>query len=564
MHIPQAGAILDWSALGPRFAALLHEDLTPERVPDWLVRWSDLQKIVWETRAGLKRDRLCDLTDEAAGRAWGRFVEEVFAPFQVANGALTTKLLAVPGYAPAPERVQMLRQFRAAEGIVSAENAAIEADISALAGEYGTLAASMTATIDGREVTGPELDRRARDQDRAVREAAWRAGNTPWLERRGAIDKLFLALLARRRRLARNAGLPDYRAYRWRELGRLDYTPADCRAFHEAIAAEIVPLAARRQGARRERLGVGTLRPWDLAAPPDFRPRPQPFPDVTAFEEGMARVFARVDPELGALFGRMRRGFLDLGWRKGKSGGGEEWTFPVTGLPYVLLNKDGTDEGVSFLLHEMGHAFHDYLVLARRGLIWESNYPDEFAEFAAIALTYLAAPALARDRGGPYSAEDAARTGALALEEAVVKWLPLIALTDAFQHWLYAEAPEDAAPADLDAQWAALSARFMPWVDWDGLAAEQATGWQHVGLLFSQPFYYIEYGLAHLGALQVWRRAQADPAAAWRDYRAALALGATQSLPDLFDAAGARLPFDRAVVREVAQSLADHLDRHPA
>jgi oligoendopeptidase F len=415
-------------------------------------------------------------------------------------------------------------------------------------------------TLDGRELTGPELDRRLRDPDRAIREAAWRTSNAAWLRHRERLDDLFLALLMERRRLARAAGLPDYRAYRWRELDRLDYTPADALALHEAIAGEIVPLAARRQEARRARLRLPALRPWDLDVDQDARPPLQPFPDLAAFEAAMAGVFARLDPELGALYERMRDGYLDLGWRRGKSGGGEEWAFPVTGLPYALVNADGTADGVNLLLHEMGHAFHDYLVLRRGGLIWESHYPDEMAEFAAIALSHLAAPHLARDRGGFYPPEDAARVRAAALEEIVVKWLPHIAMLDDFQHWLYADAPAAVGPADLDAAWREQASRFSPWVDWSGLETEQGAGWQRAGLLFTQPFYSLEYALAHLGALQVWRNAQADPDAAWRAYRSALALGNTRPLPDLYQAAGARLPFDHAVVRDVAQTLAAHLD----
>jgi oligoendopeptidase F len=549
----------DWRTIAPHYTALLEHDLQPAGVPAWLARWSDLQTIVWEARAGPKRERSRDLTDETNQRAFQRFAERVMAPFAVANEALTAKLLGVSGWEPALEQVQMLRQLRAAAGLTSAENAAREAEIGARVGEYSQLQASMTATIDGRDVPVSELARRLQEADRDGRETAWRAAFQPWRRAREHLDALSLALLARRRRLAANAGLPDYRAYRWRELGRLDYTPADCLRFHDAVAAEFVPLAARLAEARRAALGVATLRPWDTAVDPASRPPLEPFTDLETFEEAMAGVFARLDPEVGALFARLRRGFLDLGRRRGKQGGGEEWNFPLTGLPYVLVGDDGTDAGVDLLLHEMGHAYHDSLVMGTHDLIFNWQYPDEFAEFAAIAMTHFARPELARDRGGFYSPEEAARARDWYLEELVVNGLVEFSLLDTFQHWVYAEAPADLRPADLGAKWIELSARFKPWLDWTGLAAERAAGWLRRGLTIEKPFYFVTYELVHLGALQLAQVARADPATAWRDYRAALALGSTRSLPALYAAAGARLPFDSDVVREAARFVAAQL-----
>jgi len=215
----------------------------------------------------------------------------------------------------------------------------------------------------------------------------------------------------------------------------------------------------------------------------------------------MAALFARLDPEVGALFTRMRGGFLDLGWRPGKQRGGEAWFFPLTGLPYVIVGADGADWGVNLLLHEIGHAFHDHLALAGERLIWHGEIPAEFAEFAAITMTHLARPYLARDLDGPYSPEEAARDRASYLAELVVDGLCELSLSDAFQHWVYAEAPEDMRPADLDANWVELATRFTPWWDWAGLGPYHAADWQREWGLFRLPFYDVTYELAHLGAL---------------------------------------------------------------
>lgn len=322
-----------------------------------------------------------------------------------------------------------------------------------------------------------------------------------------------------------------------------------------------MPLTARRNEARRVALGVDTLRPWDLEVDPQGEILPRPFPDLASFEEGMAGVFARVDPGLGDLFGRMRGGYLDLGWRPGKRGGGVERPLPISGIPYVFVCADGTNDGVGTLMHEMGHAYHDHLAMGHTTLAWHLEHPDEFSEVASYWLYHLAAPYLGSDPGGPFSPEDAARSHSAFVGAIITRYLPGFAQSDAFQHWVYAEAPEDVRPEDLNAKWRELSVRFQPWIDRTELEAEGAAGWYRAWSLFTQPFYEIAYALALLGSLHVWRNARADQEGAWRRYRAALSLGNTRPLPELYAAAGARLPFDRKVVRETVRSVESWLAR---
>jgi oligoendopeptidase F len=318
----------------------------------------------------------------------------------------------------------------------------------------------------------------------------------------------------------------------------------------------VIPVAARAWEHRRRTLGVETLRPWDARATGDAGAAFPHFADSRAFLAGMEQVFSAAHPRVGALFRAMHeQGFLDLGWRPGKAAGGEEWDFPVSTMPYVQVGADGSDDGVALLCHEMGHAFHDFLVLSRAGLYWESHYPDEMAEFAAIALERLVEPHLSRDRGGFLTPRHAAHYCQRAVREVAMHWLPLIVLEDAFQHWLYAEAPDTVTSSDIDEQWAQLSARYQPWFDWNGLEPDQALGWVRSQSIFGTPFYVISYGLAHVGALQLARAAETDPAAVWTRYEAALRAGNSLPLAELYELAGARLPFARAVVRDVARFM---------
>ncbi len=553
----------DWSTIEPHFNALCDAELAPQDVPAWLSRWSDLEKIIAEAIAVASRAKSEDTTDEVAERSFRYLIEEIQPKAQVAAQALKLKLLAVPGFEPGPEHAELLRRFRNEADLFREANVPLQAELTVLVSEYDKIVGVMSVVIDGVELTLQQAEQRLLDPDRAVRETAWRAVHSRWLEDRAALDELFLKQLSLRRQLARNADLPDYRAFVWREYGRFDYSPDDCLTFHDAIEAEIIPLASRLLEMRREQLGIARLRPWDLGVDPASRPALQPFTDVAELEAGAARIFEQVDPELGVQFARLRDGFLDLGSRKGKAPSGYCSFFPVTGMPYIFLNAVGTHSDVQFLLHEGGHAFHALASSEHHDLIWNHWAPMEFTEVGSMAMELLAAPYFEAERGGFYTTEEAARARREHLE-GIVQFLPYMAVVDAFQHWIYAEAPLDVTAADLDAKWDELWKRFRPGVDWSGLEAERMTGWHRKVHIFTAPFYYIEYGLAQLGALQIWRNALENQAAALRAYRRALALGNTRPLPELFQAAGARLAFDRGTVGELAALIAAHLeDRQP-
>ncbi len=548
----------DWNTAAPFFAVLEAEELTADNAYDWLTRWSELEKVLGEAGAAAGRAKSEDTANAEAERKYLHFVQQIVPQWTVAAQDLKTKLLAVPDYAPPPDQVQFLKRLRNDADLFREENVPIQAQLQTLANEYSKLTGAMTVTLNGEEMTLPQAEQQGLDSDRAVREEAWRVVQDRWLEGREALDALYLQMLPLRRKLAENAGLPNYRAYMWRALRRFDYTPEDSLAFGAAIEAEVVPLASQILEHRRETLGLETLRPWDLNVDPEGRTPLRPFADVAALEEGTARIFAQVDPELGVDFERLRHGFLDLDSRKGKAPGGYCSFFPKTGLPYIFMNAVGTESDIRTLLHEGGHAFHGLASSAAQPLLWNRGAPMEFNEVASMAMELLALPYLEKERGGFYSPEDAVRARQEQMEK-IVLFLPYMAVVDGFQHWVYADAPEGVTAADLDAKWGELWTRFMGGVDWSGLEAERVSGWHRKLHIFTVPFYYVEYGLAQLGALQVWRNALADQADAVQRYRSALALGNTRPLPELYAAAGARLAFDHEIVGELAQLVASHL-----
>lgn len=265
----------DWDTVAPHFAALANENLTADGVADWLGRWSELEKELGEAGAAASRAKSEDTTDTEAEAVYLHFVQEIYPQWSVAAQNLKTKLLAVPGYNPPSEHQQFLRRLRSDSDLFRADNVPIQAELQTLANDYDKITGVMAVTLHGEEMTLQQAEQNLLDPDREAREAAWRVVQNRWMESRGEFDELYLKMLPLRRQLAKNAGLPDYRAYMWRALKRFDYTPEDSLAFGQAIETEVVPLAQRLLDKRRTALGVSTLRPWDLAVDPESRAPPQ-------------------------------------------------------------------------------------------------------------------------------------------------------------------------------------------------------------------------------------------------------------------------------------------------
>lgn len=536
-------AFIDWSwpQIEPFFEQLERYSLNSENIASWLEGWSRLSGLIYETYQRLYVGVTVDTNDKSAETRYNRFLDEIFANAEAAGQKLKEKLLQ-SGLRPDGFELP-LRNLQAEAQVFSPANLPLLAEEMKLSSKYDRIIGEQSVEWQGKDVTLLQLESAQYQPDRPLREAAWRLAMRRWLEDRQAINALWGELFSLRTRLAANLGLPDYRAYRWKKMLRFDYTPEDCARFHAAIEKVVVPAAGYLYQRRAAQLGLTGLRPWDLLVDPHSRPPLRPFERVEQLVEGMERIFRRVDPRLSEYFAIMRReNLLDLDNRKGKAPGGYCTDFPVSQRPFILMNAVGTHEDVQTLLHEGGHAFHvfetnhlPYFQQKRIGL--------EFMEVASMAMELLGAPYLTRDQGGFYTEAEAARARSEFLEGAILFW-PYMAVVDAFQHWAYAHPAQAVDPSQCDREWSALWERFMGGVDWSGLEEERMTGWQRKLHILQEPFYYVEYGLAQLGAFQVWQNALQDQAGAVAAYRKALALGGTASLPQLFQAAGARFAFD--------------------
>jgi oligoendopeptidase F len=529
----------------------LARPLTAANVDTWLRDWTALSELVGETQTRLEVAVAVNTEDKEANRRFHAFLDTLLPAARLADQKLADKLLAT-GLEPHGFDLP-LRKLRVEAQLFREANLPLMTEEQKLNTEYYRIAGAQTVQWQGQEVTVEALRPVYQERDRAKREHAWRLANARQLADRPALNELWARYLVLRRQMAANAGFPDYRAYRWQQLLRFDYTPQDCATFRQAIAEVVVP-AVERLNEERRQLGLDRLRPWDLDVDITGQPPLRPFADVADLESKVATILGHVDARLSEQFRMMcDEGLLDLDNRKGKAPGGFCTYFPQAQRPFIFMNAVGIQQDVEVLLHEIGHAVHDFAASALP-YAQQREVGMEFGEVASMAMELLGAPYLSAESGGFYSPQDTARAR-IEQMEGILRFLPYVALVDGFQHWVYAHPDAAADPAQCDAEWSALRLQFMPGIDWSGLEAELAAGWQQKLHIFCEPFYYVEYGLAQLGAIQVWRNALRDQAEAVARYRQALALGGTASLPELYQAAGARFAFDAAAVGEAVALL---------
>ncbi|MFB9991712.1 M3 family oligoendopeptidase [Deinococcus oregonensis] len=547
-----------WETFAPRYQALQDADLSADGVPAWLAQWSAVDADLTQARSKLSTHADLHTDDEAIQARFQAFVQDVIPGVQRAEQALTEKLLAVPGYVPAPDFALNYRRFRDAAALFREANVELGTTHEQQMSRHGVITGNQTVMLDGESVTVPQAKAKLDDPDRAARETAWRALAASNLEVSADLDALMLELIATRQQLARNADLGNFRDYTWKRLDRVDYTPADCLAFHEAVREEVVPLTTRMMADIATKLGLDTVRPWDYnrnnLLDPEGRAPLKPFTTGAELEDLAQTAFNSLDADLGARFRSMRGGLLDLESRPGKMGHAYCEYYPVENQPFVLMNVVGTGEDVRVLFHEVGHAFHGFYSGDAQPLLWNRWSPIEFVEIPSMAMEFLTLDHL----GHALTPEELARYRAKQLE-GVVAFLPWAAQMDAFQHWLYAEAPADLTIADLDSKWLELDRTFHPFINWDGLDEEiRAKGWQYYHI-FRAPFYYIEYAMCYLAAVGIWQQARIDPAAALTNYKAALRLGSTAPNPELYRAAGVEFRFDREYIKGLMAFLGEQL-----
>lgn len=562
--VPTDLRVTDFAQIEPLYQQLLDRTInSPDELIKWLYDFSELSSVVDENGSRRYISKSCHTDDAAIEKDYLYFVEEIDPKIKPIYFTLQQKFLTSPHRAAVdakePRYALLSKKWHADVDIFRDENVPLETELAKLNNEYDKTCGAMTVEFRGKEYTLQQLGRFIEEPDRATREEAWRLSAERRYADREELESVYDQQLPLRQKIAGNAGLSDYRSFMWKALKRFDYTPQGCITFGDAIERACVPLVLEMDRQRQADLKLDALRPWDLSVDPQNRQPLRPFTEeqVPVLIDKTKAIFERMSPELALDFETLRaRNNLDLASRKGKQPGGYQCSLEEAREPFIFMNAAGLQRDVEVLLHEGGHAFH-CIAAKNEDLVFLRSAPMEFCEVASMAME-----ALGSEHFDVFydDSSDAARAKRAYLE-GVVRFFPWMATIDLFQHWIYTNPGH--SRDERKAYWLQLLQRFGGAVDWSGLERFRETMWQRQLHLYHAPFYYVEYGIAQLGALQIWMKAKEDPRRALANYRAALALGGTKPLPDLFSAAGIRFDFSERTLGPLMNAVNEELASLP-
>jgi oligoendopeptidase F len=549
-YLPADLKVTDWDTLQPYFEELIQRAINNRsELEHWLQDVSELEAVISEDACWRQINMTCDTTNKTYEEAFTYFCMEIEPRMKPYGFEINKKLLACP-YTKELDVTLYFPYLRSVDNSVKLyreENVPLQAELSLNAQQFGVISGAMGVEVDGKEYTLQQAAKFLHNPDRDLREKVFTKIATRRMQDKDKLNELFDKLLALRHQVAKNAGYDNYRDYKFRELGRFDYTIEDCFAFHEAVREHILPLQAMLVEYRRRKLGIDVMRPWDGDAEPVGTEPLHPFKSGTELSDKAIKVFDLLRPYFSGCLSTMRDMHrLDLESRKGKAPGGYNCPLAETGVPFIFMNAAGTMNDVITMMHEGGHAIHSFLSHPLK-LAAFKEYPMEMAELASMSMELFSM----EHWNIFFDDERELKRAKIEELERAITVLPWIATIDKFQHWLYTNPGHSIA--EREAAWVAILNEFSSGnTDWSGFEEYRTSFWQKQLHLFEVPFYYIEYGIAQLGALAMWRQYRQQPEQALDNYMKALSLGYTRTLKDLYATAGIRFDFSAAYIRELA------------
>jgi oligoendopeptidase F len=557
--IPGDFVVTDWSALKPYFKNLIERPIdSREDLEQWLKDMSELEAVVSEDACWRQIRMTCDTTDKALEEAFTFFCMQIQPQLQPYADKLNRKLIACPftNELDKEEYFTYLRNVRKSIELFREENIPLQAELSVMQQQYGQIAGRMTIEVKGQEYTLQQAAKFLEDHDRSLREEVYRKINERRLQDTDQLNDLYNKLIEKRHQVAKNAGFENYRDYKFAELGRFDYTKQDCYNFHEAVKLHVLPLVEKIYAKKKQKLGLDTLRPWDTEAEPKGVQPLNPFKTGEELTAKTIKCFELLNPFFADCLRKMKElGHLDLESRKGKAPGGYNCPLAESGAPFIFMNAAGQMHDVTTMVHEGGHAIHSFLS-HRLSLSAFKEYPMEIAEVASMAMELFSMNFWSEffDKE-----EDLKRAKEHQLERTI-SIFPWIATIDKFQHWVY-ENPAHTLEERTE-KWMEILNEFSTGsIDYSGLEEYRKIGWQRQLHLFEVPFYYIEYGIAQLGAIGMWKQFQGDKEQALKNYINALSLGGTKTLPALYEAAGLEFNLSPDYIKSLMDFVKGEMDK---
>ena len=556
--LPQDFKITDWTSLEPYFKNLSERPINNRsELEQWLRDTSEVEAVVSEDACWRQIKMTCDTTDKTLEEAFTYFCMEIQPKLQPYADLLNRKLVDCPFTSELDQEKYFtyLRSVKKSIALFREENIPIQAELQVMQQQYGAIAGKMTVEVNGQEYTLQQAGKFLESHDRNLREEVYRKIQERRLQDKQAMHDLYTQLVHKRDQVAKNAGFANYRDYKFVELGRFDYTKEDCFQFHEAVKLHVLPLIDKIYAKKKEKLKLDTLRPWDTEAEPEGVEALKPFNGGNELYEKSVQCFQELNPFFADCLRKMHEmQHFDLESRKGKAPGGYNCPLTESGAPFIFMNAAGQMSDVTTMVHEGGHAVHSFLA-HQLELSAFKEYPMEIAEVASMAMELFT---MNHWEAFFSNNEDLNRAKEHQLERTITIF-PWIAIIDKFQHWVY-EHPNHTIEERTE-QWMAILKEFSTnSIDYSGLDEYRKIGWQRQLHLFEVPFYYIEYGIAQLGAIGLWMQYRQNPKQALDNYINALSLGGTKALPELYKAAGLKFDLSPEHIKTLMEFTAKEME----
>ncbi|MBR4006495.1 M3 family oligoendopeptidase [Fibrobacter sp.] len=559
-YVPENLNVDDTHEVSKLYRHLLQREIPVDsaKLRQWILDWSELESVLGEVSCRRYVAMTCNTADEEAAKAYTDFVENIQPIMNEYDDKLNKKLVAHPAKdALQGEFGEWFKGVQVSLDLFSPDNIALETEDNKEIQAYQKITGGMSVEFDGETKTMQQMAAYMERTDRELRERAWRTMWERRLQDKDALDKSFDNLFAIRKQVAKNAHCKDFIDYIFLAKHRFDYSPADCEAFHESIEKLVLPLQKEIYKKRAQKMGLERLRPWDLNVDPLDRAPLKPYATGDELIEKVDQIFESIHPQAGKWAREMQaKKLIDPDSRLGKAPGGYQIGFDESRLPFIFMNSACTDRDIYTLLHESGHSFHQF-ALAGQPIFPYRDVPAEFAEVASMSMELIGMSNLKPFYGNDREAIERSTIGEL---EDVIWLFPWVASVDSFQHRLY-NFPEHTA-SDRSDIWTEIMDRYDAGVDYTGLEAVRRNLWQKQLHIFECPFYYIEYGIAQIGALQVWANFKKDPKKAIDDLFRAESLGSSRPVKELFEAANIKFDFSPRTLEPLMQVVWDEISRY--
>lgn len=557
--LPEDFSITSWDKLEPYFKELEERPIESGKdLEIWMKDMSELEAVVSEDACWRQINMTCDTENKALEEAFTFFCMHIQPHIQPYADRLNRKLIDSPftKELDKDKYFTYLRNIRKSIELFREENVPIQAEMSVLQQQYGVISGKMTVTVKDQEYTLQQASKFLEDHDRSLREEVYRKINERRLQDKNELNNLFNTLIGKRHQIALNAGFPNFRDYKFKELGRFDYNKENCFQFHDAVKKHVLPLVDLIYERKKKKLGYDTLRPWDLEAEPKGVEPLQPFKNGEDLLQKTIACFNELHPFFADCLRKMNEmKRLDLDSRKGKAPGGYNCPLAETGAPFIFMNAAGQTSDVTTMVHEGGHAVHSFLSHPLE-LSAFKEYPMEIAEVASMAMELFSM----EHWQFFFSNKKDLNMAKLKELEKVITIFPWIATIDRFQHWIY-ENPTHTEQQRTE-EWNRLLKEFSSsQIDFSGLEEYRSYSWQRQLHLYEVPFYYIEYGIAQLGAIGLWKQFKQNKEQALNNYINALSEGGTKTLPELYKSAGLEFDFSPDYIKDLMLFVRDEISQ---